>query len=99
MAFADTESALIRYQREQQRLGQIRAAYSAQQQQFGYAEKRYQLGDTNYANVLQARLQLAQLHDTELTSQQALGENLTALYKALGGGVVGAPESASICLK
>ena len=99
VAFADTESALIRYQREQQRLGQIRAAYSAQQQQFGYAEKRYQLGDTNYANVLQARLQLAQLHDTELTSQQALGENLTALYKALGGGVVGAPESSSIRLK
>lgn len=89
-AFADTETALIRYQREQQRLAHIEHALCAQQQQLVFAEQRYQAGDTNYAAVLQAHTQLAQINDTQYASQQALAENLAALYKALGGGTAGA---------
>jgi len=85
VAFADTETALIRYQREKQRLTQIKRAFEAQHRQLTLADKRYQVGETNFVNVLQARQQLAQIHDQRLASQQALAENLTALFKALGG--------------
>jgi len=85
-AFADTETALIRYQREQQRLAHIEAAMHTQQQQLAFAEQRYQTGETNYIAVLQAHTQLAQINDNQFASQQALAENLAALYKALGGG-------------
>jgi NodT family efflux transporter outer membrane factor (OMF) lipoprotein len=85
-AFADTETALIRYQREQQRLKHIEAALHTQQQQLVFAEQHFQTGDTNYTAVLQAHTQLAQINDTKFASQQALAENLAALYKALGGG-------------
>jgi len=86
VAFADTETALIRYQRELQRSEQLRQASLSQQQQMRFAEQRYQDGDTNYAPVVQARLQWAQISDTQLASQQAVAENLAALYKSLGGG-------------
>jgi outer membrane protein TolC len=49
------------------------------------AEKRYQVGETNFAAVLQARLQLAQIQDQQLASRQTLAGNLTALFKSLGG--------------
>jgi len=85
IAFADTETALIRYQREQQRLTQIKHAFDTQHRQLDLAERRYQAGETNLVNVLQARQQLAQIHEQQLASQQALAENLTALFKSLGG--------------
>jgi NodT family efflux transporter outer membrane factor (OMF) lipoprotein len=90
-AFADTETALIRFQREQQRGEHIQLAWQSQQQQVKFAELRHQTGDTNFTPVLQARLQLAQINDAQLASQQATAENLTALYKALGGGTVASP--------
>ena len=87
-AFADAEAALIRCQREQQRLAQIRLSYQSQQQQLQFATQRYQTGDTNYTAVLQAHSQLAQLNDLQLASEQTLADDLTALYKALGGSAV-----------
>lgn len=86
-AFADTETALIRFQREQQRFAQINQALASQRRQLEFSKTRYQLGDTSYTNVLQGRQQLAQLNDLQLASQQALAENLTALFKSLGGGI------------
>ncbi|PRC90703.1 efflux transporter outer membrane subunit [Solimicrobium silvestre] len=85
-AFSDTEIALIRYQREQQRLTQIKQAFASQHRQLEFAEQRYQLGETNFSYVLQTRQQLAQTNELQLASQQALAENLTALFKSLGGG-------------
>ena len=84
-AFADTETALIRYQRERQRLTQIKQAFDTQHRQLNLAEQRYQAGETSFINVLQARQQLAQIHEQQLASQQALAGNLTALFKSLGG--------------
>lgn len=94
-AFADTETALIRYQREQQRLEQIQAEYQTQQQQLKFAELREQVGDTNHTPVLQARARLAQLNDTQFASQQALADDLTVLYKALGGGIAASGNAQS----
>lgn len=84
-AFADTETALIRYEREQKRLNQFKQAFETQHRQLGLAEQRYQVGETSFVNVLQARQQLAQIHEQQLASQQAVAENLTALFKSLGG--------------
>jgi NodT family efflux transporter outer membrane factor (OMF) lipoprotein len=84
-AFADTETAIIRYQREQQRLEQIELAFEAQHRQLEWADQRYQVGETNFVNVLQTRQQLAQIHDQQLASRQALAENLVVLFKSLGG--------------
>jgi len=85
-AFADTESALIRYQHEQQRLAEIRQSCRSQQQQLEFAGQRYRTGDSNYTAVLQARSQLSEINDMQLISEQALADDLTALYKSLGGG-------------
>jgi NodT family efflux transporter outer membrane factor (OMF) lipoprotein len=87
LAFADTETALIRYQREQQRLSEIRLAFESQQQQLRYANLHYDSGDTNFIPVLQSRQQLAVIIDAQLISQQSLADDLTALYKVLGGGM------------
>ena len=84
-AFADTETALIRVQREQQRLDQIGQAFLSQQQQVRYATQHYESGDTSFMPVLQSRQQLAAIIDAQLVSQQTLAENVTALYKVLGG--------------
>jgi len=86
-AFGDTETALIRYQREQQRLAEIRQAFGSQQQQLKYANLHYESGDTNFIPVLQSRQQLGVIIDAQLISQQSLANDLTALYKALGGGM------------
>lgn len=85
VAFADTETALIRYQREKQRLAKIQQAFEAQHRQLKWADQRYQAGETNFIIVLQTRQQLTQIHDQQLASRQALAENLVALFKALGG--------------
>ncbi len=87
LAFADTETALIRYQRELQRLSELRLAFGSQQQQLRYANLHYESGDTNFIPVLQSRQQLAVIIDAQLISQQSLADDLTALYKALGGGM------------
>ncbi|MCD6025739.1 MAG: efflux system, outer rane lipoprotein CmeC [Solimicrobium sp.] len=87
VAFADTETALIHYQREQRRLTQINHALAAQQHLLHLAEKRYQAGDTNFTDVLYTRGQLAQTREQQLASEQALAKNLTALFKSLGGGM------------
>jgi len=86
-AFADTETALIRYQREQQRLSELGLAFGSQQQQLKHANLHYESGDTNFMPVLQSRQQLAIIIDAQLVSQQSLANDLTALYKALGGGM------------
>ncbi len=86
-AFADSETALIRYQQELMRLTELQQAMMAQQRQLELAQKRYQLGETSQVAELQARLQQEQLQDSVLGSQQAVAENLTAVYKALGGGI------------
>lgn len=86
-AFADTETALIRYQREQKRLTQIEHAFEAQHRQLELADQRYHVGETSFINVLQTRLQLAQLQDQRLASRQTVANNLAGLYKSLGGGI------------
>ncbi len=86
-AFADTETALIRFEQEKQRLDQLRQASLSQRQQLKLAEQRNQLGDTNMINVLQARQLAEQINDTRLASEQALAGDLTLLYKSLGGGM------------
>jgi len=90
-AFADTETALIRYQRQQQQLEQIRLAFTTQQQQLKYATVHFESGDTNFLPVLQSRQQLAVIIDAQLIAQQNLADDLTALYKALGGDVTRLP--------
>jgi outer membrane protein TolC len=86
-AFADTETALIRYARERQRLSEIDQAFASQQQLLRHANLRYESGDTNLSPVLQSRQQLAAIIDAQLISRQNLANDLTALYKALGGGL------------
>jgi NodT family efflux transporter outer membrane factor (OMF) lipoprotein len=85
-ALADTETALIRYQRERARLNELEQARAARLRQVELADQRYRLGETSMLELIDARQQLAGLEDQRLASQQALADNLAALFKALGGG-------------
>lgn len=85
-ALADTETALIRYQRERERLGELDQARTARLHQVELADERYRTGETAILELIDACQQLASLDDQRLASQQALAGNLAALFKALGGG-------------
>jgi len=85
-ALADTETALIRYGRERERLGELDEARAARLHQVELADQRYRAGETAMLELIDARQQLASLDDQRFASQQALAEDLAALFKALGGG-------------
>lgn len=85
-ALSDTETALIRYQRERARLNELDGARRARLHQVELADQRYRVGETAAFELIDARQQLASLEDQRLASEQALAGNLVALFKSLGGG-------------
>lgn len=85
-AFQDVRNALddIKYSRE--RLKQVQQEVDSYRQTLKLANLRYQVGQTNYFNVLDAQ---RNLFSSQLSLAQAIANRFTAtanLYKALGGG-------------
>ena len=85
-ALQDVESALVAYTREKQRREALVKAVAANVEARDLSNQLYQLGRTDFLNVLNAERSLygAQLALTQ--SDTNIATDLTALYKALGGG-------------
>jgi NodT family efflux transporter outer membrane factor (OMF) lipoprotein len=86
LALRDVENSLVAYAGEQQRRAALADAVAANQKAVGLATRRYEQGLTDFLNVLDAERSLYSSQDALVQSNRAVGTDLVALYKALGGG-------------
>ncbi|HEY7091275.1 MAG TPA: efflux transporter outer membrane subunit [Tepidisphaeraceae bacterium] len=86
IAMQDVESALIAYEKEQQRYDSLVAAVEANRRAVRISTDLYTQGNTDFLNVLSAQRSLLLTEDALVQSQRTIATNLVALYKAIGGG-------------
>jgi len=84
-ALADVESAMLRCQGDHGRLTKLNAAVNLQNDQIMLTQQRVDVGEAPQFDVLNAQIQRGNLVEQQLTTRQALAEDLVLLYKALGG--------------
>jgi len=85
-AFADVETALTSYAKEQTRRQSLARAAQANQQAVDLAGDLYRHGLADFLRVLDSQRSLYQSQDALIESDRAVSSDLIALYKALGGG-------------
>jgi NodT family efflux transporter outer membrane factor (OMF) lipoprotein len=86
MGFEEVENALVAYAKEQARNVPLRAAVASSRKSLEISRDQYANGVTSFINVLDAERSLYQTEDSLVQSDQAVAQDLIALYKALGGG-------------
>jgi len=85
-SFEDVENALVAYAKEQTRNVSLQDAVKTSQRSLQISRRLYANGLTTFINVLDAERSLYQAQDDLVQSDQAVTQNLIALYKAMGGG-------------
>jgi outer membrane protein TolC len=85
-SFEDVENTLVAYAKDQDRNVSLNEAVKTSQNSLGISRRLYVDGLTSFINVLDAERSLYQSQDDLAQSDQAVTEDLIALYKALGGG-------------
>jgi NodT family efflux transporter outer membrane factor (OMF) lipoprotein len=85
-AFGEVEDSLVALAREQERLRSLDLALAAQGRGLAVAQERFDRGLDPYEGVLRAQRLLIELQDQVVLSRRAVGQDLAALAKALGGG-------------
>ena len=86
IAFGEVENALVGLAREQERLRSLTAALTAQDRALAVGQERFTRGLDSYEGVLRAQRLQIDLQDRVVLSRRAVGQNVAALAKALGGG-------------
>ncbi|NLI82758.1 MAG: efflux transporter outer membrane subunit [Deltaproteobacteria bacterium] len=85
-SFAEVESALVAYYREQSARRSYAEAVDATERAVEIANELYTQGLVDFLNVLINQRGLYQSQDQLAQSEQRVATDLVALYKALGGG-------------
>lgn len=85
-ALAETEDALIAYNRERARRDLLVSAAQASEKAHALAHLRFDEGVSDFLTVLDAESRLLQNQSQLAQSQTATATALAAVYKALGGG-------------
>jgi outer membrane protein TolC len=85
-ALEETESALTRYSREQERIQALRRARANSAEAARIARLRYRAGREAFQIVLEAERSLAQTDSALAQAEAQLSNNLVSLFLALGGG-------------
>jgi NodT family efflux transporter outer membrane factor (OMF) lipoprotein len=85
-AVQDADTAIARFQSQEQRLKSLTDAIDASQRAVELAHQRYDRGLTDFLNVVDAERQQYNLEDQYTASQQDAADAFIYLYKALGGG-------------
>lgn len=85
-ALQESEDALVRYAREQDRLRALNEAVAAQRRAVELAAELNLRGLTDFFSVLDTQRQLFLFEDQAVESRRTVSANLIAVYKALGGG-------------
>jgi NodT family efflux transporter outer membrane factor (OMF) lipoprotein len=85
-AWSEVDNALVAYDAEQRRDGQLRIQVDQTHQALSLAQQQYARGTTTYLQVLDAQRQVLSAEQAEADSRATISTNLVSLYKALGGG-------------
>jgi NodT family efflux transporter outer membrane factor (OMF) lipoprotein len=85
-AMQEVENAMIDSNRERIRRDALAEAVAANQRAVDLSVQLYTEGQTDFLNVLNAQRSLLLTEDALSLSDQAIAEDVIALYKALGGG-------------
>ena len=85
-ALQDVENALVAYAKEWEHRKSLNDAVIANRKAVRIATQLYTEGQTDFLNVLQSQGSLYLSETAFVQSDSSLGEDLIALYKALGGG-------------
>jgi outer membrane protein, multidrug efflux system len=85
-ALLETQDGLVAYVKEQERREVLTEAVALDQKALVLARHRYQQGLTDFLAVLVAEQTLLSAQDGLVRSNQAVGIDVVAIYKALGGG-------------
>jgi NodT family efflux transporter outer membrane factor (OMF) lipoprotein len=94
-ALLEVQTVLISYAAEQHRRVALEQAVAANQMAVKLATRRYDQGLTDFLAVLDAERTLYAAQDSLVLSNQAVGTDAVALYRALGGGWEIDPEVAT----
>lgn len=86
LALAETESAMVAFHQEKQRLARLREAVAATEKAVGLVRTLYNTGLSDFQNVLDTERTLFLQQDNLAVSEGQVTKNLISLYKALGGG-------------
>ena len=86
IALQDVETSLVNFTREQERRASLAESTAANRQAVDLSLQLYSAGKTTFLDVLSAQRQLFLTESQEVQSNVAIGTDLVALYKALGGG-------------
>ena len=85
-AFQETEDALARYAADQRRQQALDGSLKASRTSVRIATQQYGIGLVDYTNVYNAQVTLLNTQDQLTQANGALGTDIVAIYKALGGG-------------
>lgn len=85
-AFREVEDALARFKSEDERRARLTDAVTAAEHNLKIAQDQYHAGTVAFLNVVQAENALLNSRDQLVQSDAQALADLTALYKALGGG-------------
>jgi NodT family efflux transporter outer membrane factor (OMF) lipoprotein len=85
-AVQEVDDSLNRYAADQDSLRQLGQAVISSKRAVALAQQRYDIGLTDFLNVLDAERQLFDLEDQYAISQANVVRDFVAVYKALGGG-------------
>jgi len=85
-SLAETESALERYGRELETRRRLEAAAAAHRSAVDLSQQRLEAGSGTLFEVIDAEARLLSVESDLVQSETTVMLNLTALYKALGGG-------------
>ena len=85
-AVQEVDGAIASYRAQQNRLVNLGHARTAAHEAVTLSSERYERGLTDFLNVLDAERQEFDIEAQYVAAQQATGDSLVGLYKALGGG-------------
>jgi NodT family efflux transporter outer membrane factor (OMF) lipoprotein len=86
LAIEETENAMVRFVREQERRGALGRAAEQARRAVDLAQAQYREGLSDFQTVLDSERSVATIEDDLATSDAAVTSHAIALYKALGGG-------------
>jgi len=86
MAWHDVDNALTAYTADQERAGDLQRVVEQTHRALELAQERYREGVADFLNVLDAERNVLTAEQQLADSITAVGTDLVALYKALGGG-------------
>jgi multidrug efflux system outer membrane protein len=85
-ALADAEAALVSYGEERRTRRTLDEASAASERAAELARRLYDIGLSDFLDVLDAERRLVEVQDRQVQSETRVAVRLVGLYKALGGG-------------